>query len=143
MSIHVIRQVWNNTTYNIVVFLTSHKLLDLDFDWLIEGVSEKMALPMIELRGTLMAPAGKFDNKKLISNVLGLGDGAVAESDFAAAGVMAETGPERCRQRLVAYEQIREERSRPKEVTVDSLKKDLDTARESLRNLGELFKKKD
>lgn len=29
MSIHVIRQVWNNTTYNIVVFLTLHKLSNM------------------------------------------------------------------------------------------------------------------
>ena len=116
--------------------------LDLNFDWLVAGISNKTTLPTIKLRGTLMSPTGKLDTKKAIGNVLGLGDGAVTESDFEAAGVTAAAGPERCRQRLVVYEQVREERSRPKEVTVDSLKKDVDTVKESLKNLGGLFKKK-
>jgi len=116
--------------------------LDLNFDWLAEDISNKTTLPAIKLRGTLMSPSGKLDTKKAIGNLLGLGDGAVTESDFEASGVTAESGPERCRQRLVVYEKIREERSRPKEVTVDSLKDDVDTVKEALKNLGGLFRKK-
>jgi len=116
--------------------------LDLNFDWLAEDISNKTTLPAIKLRGTLMSPSGKLDTKKAIGNLLGLGDGAVTESDFEASGVTAESGPERCRQRLIVYEQIREERSRPKEVTVDSLKNDVDTVKEALKNLGGLFRKK-
>jgi uncharacterized protein involved in outer membrane biogenesis len=116
--------------------------LDLNFDWLAAGVSEKNALPTFKVRGTLVSPTGKFDTKKLIGNALGLGDGAVTEDDFERSGQMAQSGPERCRQRLVVYERVREERARPKEVTVESVIKDADSVKDSLKKFEGLFKKK-
>jgi len=117
--------------------------LDLDFDWLAAGISAKTALPTFKVRGTLMSPSGKFDTKKLIGNALGIGDGSVNESDFERPEMTAESGPERCRQRLVVYEQVKEERARPKEITVDSVLKDVDTVKESLKKFGGFFKKKE
>jgi len=117
--------------------------LDLNFDWLAAGISAKTALPTFKVRGTLMSPSGKFDSKKLIGNVLGIGDGSVNESDFERPEMTAESGPERCRQRLVVYEQVKEERARPKEITVDSVLKDVDTVKESLKKFGGFFKKKE
>jgi uncharacterized protein involved in outer membrane biogenesis len=119
-----------------------NELLNLNFDWLAAGISTKTALPTFKVRGTLMSPSGKFDTKKLIGNALGIGDGSVNESDFERPEMTAESGPERCRQRLVVYEQVKEERARPKEVTVDSVLKDVDTVKESLKKFGGFFKKK-
>jgi uncharacterized protein involved in outer membrane biogenesis len=119
-----------------------NELLNLNFDWLAAGINAKTALPTFKVRGTLMSPSGKFDTKKLIGNVLGIGDGPVNESDFERPEMTAESGPERCRQRLVVYEQVKEERARPKEVTVDSVLKDVDTVKESLKKFSGFFKKK-
>jgi len=66
----------------------------------------------------------------------------VTESDFENADLAAESGPQRCRQRLVVYEQIREERARPKEITVESVIKDIETTKDALKKLGGFFRKK-
>ncbi len=116
--------------------------LHLNFDWLAARVKTQNVLPPFKIRGTLAAPAGRFDTKALLGNALGIGAGPMNEIDFKPASLTAESGPERCRQRLVAYEQIRERRAQPKEVTVESVLKDIETTKDALKNLGGFFKQK-
>ncbi len=118
------------------------ELLNLDFDWLAVGVDTRNALPPFEVRGTLAAPKGRFDTKALIGSALGLGAVAMTDDDFESSGMTAESGPERCWQRLVVYEQFREDRAQPKEITVESALDDIESTRDALKKLGGFFRKK-
>jgi len=132
---------------NIALFGNGHidlrdESLHLDFDWLAARVKTQNVLPPFKVRGTLASPRSRFDTKALLGNALGLGAGPVTESDFENADLAAESGPQRCRQRLVVYEQIRQERARPKEITVESVIKDIETTKDALKKLGGFFRKK-
>jgi hypothetical protein len=83
-----------------------------------------------------------FDTKAMLGNVLGLDGEAISDSDFDRAGLTAESGPQRCRQRLVVYQKIQENRARPKEITVEQVLKDVETTKDALKKLGGFFKKK-
>ena len=132
---------------NIALFGNGHidlrdESLHLNFDWLADRVKTQNVLPPFKVRGTLASPSGRFDTKALLGNALGLGAGSVTESESGRSNLTAESGPERCRQRLVVYEQIREERARPKEITVESVLKDIETSKDALKKLGGFFKKR-
>jgi uncharacterized protein involved in outer membrane biogenesis len=116
--------------------------LHLDFDWLATRVKTQSVLPPFKVRGTLVSPSSRFDTKAMLGNVLGLDGEAISDSDFDRAGLTAESGPQRCRQRLVVYQKIQEDRARPKEITVEQVLKDVETTKDALKKLGGFFKKK-
>jgi len=116
--------------------------LHLDFDWLAARAKAQNVLPPFKVRGTFVSPSSRFDTKAMLGNVLGLGDGSKAIGDDEFSDLTAETGPERCQQRLVAYQKIQENRARPKEVTVEQVLKDVETTKDALKKLGGFFKRK-
>lgn len=117
--------------------------LNLNFDWLAAGLNEKVSLPGLKVRGTLLSPSGNFDTRKLLSNTLGLGDGVVTLDELDQATTAKAAGPERCRQRLGVYQQLSKERARPEQITPESALKDFKNVKKSIRDLKNLFKKKD
>ncbi|RLA06878.1 MAG: hypothetical protein DRQ59_14775 [Gammaproteobacteria bacterium] len=116
--------------------------LHLDFDWLAARAKTQNVLPPFKVRGTLMSPSSRFDTKAMLGNVLGLGDGSKSIGDDEFSDLTAATGSERCRQRLIAYRKIQDDRARPKEITVEQVLKDVETTKDVLKKLGGFFKRK-
>lgn len=117
--------------------------LHLDFDLLAPDVSTSMVLPPLKVRGTLAAPTGRVDVKALAGKALGLGSAPVTPEDLARLDVAARAGPERCRQQLVVYEQIRaDRRSRAKENPVESTEEAVEATKQTFKTFRGFFRKK-
>ncbi len=116
--------------------------LALEFDRLATSTTVASALPPFQLRGTLAAPKGKINTKALVRKSLGFGVALLTQSDVERAQVAAATGPERCRQRLVVYKQIQEDRGVPKEISVENASEAVEQAKNALDKLSGFFKKK-
>jgi hypothetical protein len=116
--------------------------LELDFDVLASSVSASSALPPFLVRGTLASPTGSIDAAALSRRTLGFGAALITKSDVERSDVTAKTGPERCRQRLVVYEQVQADRARSKEKTGEIAGKAAETTKDVLGKLGGFFKKK-
>jgi len=93
--------------------------LALDFDRLAATVSASGVLPPFRVRGTLASPTGNVDAAALASKTLGFGASLVVRGGVEFSKVSAETGPDRCRQRLVVFEEIKKDRERSKEKAID------------------------
>ncbi len=94
--------------------------LKLDFDRLAASLSASSALPPFQVRGTLASPTGRIDAKALAGKTLGFGAALLTKSDTGITDVAAATGPERCRQRLVVYEQVQTDRTQSKQKTIEA-----------------------
>ncbi len=88
--------------------------INLQFDRLATGVSAAGALPPFKMAGTLASPSGGVDAGALGSKIVGFGASLVTRSENRTE-VTASSGPERCQQMLVAYNEIMEDRAHSKD----------------------------
>lgn len=120
--------------------------MDLEFDRLASSVSASSALPPFKVRGTFSSPTGAVDAKALGKKALGFGAALLTKSDVDRSNVSSATGPERCRQRLVVYEQVQEDRALSKEKTAEVAGgvagKAAETTKGVLGKVGGFFRKK-
>ncbi|HJP37814.1 MAG: AsmA family protein [Gammaproteobacteria bacterium] len=113
--------------------------LRLDFDRLAAGRSAASILPPFKVRGTLAAPTGKVDTKALVDRALLYGAALATKSEVKQMKVAAKTGPERCRQRLVVFEQVKKDREESKDKAVEAA---TDKAVEKVQGLFDRLLKK-
>ena len=116
--------------------------LELNFDRLAASVSASSALPPFRVRGTFSAPTGGVDAGALGNNIVGFSSALVTKSDVERSEVSATTGPDRCKQRLVVYEQVQDDRERSKQKTADMVGKATESTKFALGKIGGLFKRK-
>jgi uncharacterized protein involved in outer membrane biogenesis len=119
--------------------------LHLEFDRLASGASASGALPPFKLEGTLASPSGSVDAGALGSKLVGYGASLVTGGDRRRR-VGAKTGPERCRQMLVVYRKLQEDREESKKETKEAVVKGADTMKEATKTgfgkVRGLFKRK-
>jgi len=116
--------------------------LHLDFDMLASNIRASTVLPSFRLRGTLASPTGGVDAGALAGKILGFDAGQADQNNAESPDVSAQIGPERCRQRLVVYEQVQADRTRLKENPIEAAGKAAEATKEIFEKLGGFFKKK-
>jgi uncharacterized protein involved in outer membrane biogenesis len=116
--------------------------IELNFDRLAASVSASSALPPFRVRGTFSSPTGGVDAGALGKNIVGFSSALITKSDVERSEVSAKTGPNRCRQRLVVYEQVQDDRERSKEKTADMVGKAAESTKFALGKVGGFFKRK-
>lgn len=94
--------------------------LKLDFDRMAASLSAASVLPPFQVRGTLAAPTGRIDVRALAGKTLGYGAAPVTKNEIGISDVAAATGPERCRQRLVVYEQVQTDLAQSQQKTIEA-----------------------